>query len=169
LARYPNRSPNKPKGNRHDGRWQWEVEMRISRILETKGTFVATVSPDCLVSDLLATLAEHRIGAVLVVENGHDIRGMVSERDVVRALNTDGVDALARSVSSLMTELVATCTPSASIEEIAVMMTENRVRHVPVLDDEGELLGIVSIGDVVKARIDQLEHDRKNLIDYITS
>ncbi|MDP3972928.1 MAG: CBS domain-containing protein [Candidatus Nanopelagicales bacterium] len=143
--------------------------MRISRILEAKGTFVATVPSDCPITELLSKLAEHRIGAVLVVDGEGEIRGMASERDVVRALNVDGAEVLARPVASLMTDLVATCTPSSTIEEIAVVMTENRVRHVPVLDDEGKLLGIVSIGDVVKARIDQLEHDRKTLIDYITS
>lgn len=143
--------------------------MRISRILEAKGTFVATVRPDCPITELLAQLAEHRIGAVLVVDREGEICGMASERDVVRALNADGAEVLNRRVTSLMTELVATCTSSSTIEEIAVLMTENRVRHVPVLDDNGKLLGIVSIGDVVKARIDQLEHDRKTLIDYITS
>jgi len=143
--------------------------VKISRILATKGDFVATVPASSKVTSLLATLAQHRIGAVVVVDESEAICGIASERDVVRALNRIGVCALDATVSALMTDVVVVCSPDSTIEEIAIAMTNARVRHVPVLHEDGELVGIVSIGDVVKARIDQLEHDRQTLMEYITT
>lgn len=142
--------------------------MKIAGILAGKGTFVATVASTTPIVGMLAELARHAIGAVVVVDDGV-IQGVASERDVVRALHDEGPSILDRPVGSIMTDMVATCGAHSTIEELAVAMTENRVRHVPVLGDDGSLIGIVSIGDVVKARIDQLEHERRHLIQYITS
>lgn len=143
--------------------------MKIAAILAAKGDSVATVAPTYQVVDLLRVLAEHGIGAVVVADDEGTIRGIASERDVVRALEKMGRSVLDAPVSTIMTEVVVVGTPKSSIEEIAIAMTNERVRHVPVLNDEGALAGIVSIGDVVKARIDQLEHDRKTLLKYITT
>lgn len=142
--------------------------MKISAILARKGDFVATVAPDATVASLLDVLAENGIGAVVVTADGKTIAGIASERDVVRALKTTGVAILDSPVSAIMTALTASCEPSTPVEEIMVVMTEKRVRHVPVID-EGVMVGIVSIGDVVKARIEHLEDERKSLLSYITS
>ncbi|RZQ59923.1 CBS domain-containing protein [Amycolatopsis suaedae] len=139
--------------------------MRIADLLRAKGTAVATVRPDTTVTELLAGLAEHNVGA-LVVLGDEGVAGIVSERDVVRRLNDHGPDLLNRPVSSIMTKVVATCTPEDSVDDLSRLMTERRVRHVPVLTD-GKLSGIVSIGDVVKNRIDELEHSHEQLQNYI--
>ncbi|MDX6740516.1 CBS domain-containing protein [Actinocorallia sp. A-T 12471] len=141
--------------------------MRISDILRRKGHQVATVSPDTSVRDMLAVLAEHKIGAVVVMA-GPEIAGIASERDVVRSLHERGADALDGAVASIMTRVVHTCAPTDHIEGLRPVMTELRIRHVPVLED-GRLTGIVSIGDVVKSAIDQLETEREALVDYLQS
>ena len=107
-----------------------------------------------------------RVGALVVSADGRSVDGIVSERDVVRALHERGAGLLADPVSSVMTAQVHTCVPTAGVEELARTMTEHRVRHVPVVED-GALVGIVSIGDVVKARLDELEEERAQLVDYI--
>lgn len=142
--------------------------MRISDILRTKsgGAAVVSIGPDAPVTELVAVLAEHKIGA-LIVTRGPDVVGIVSERDVVRKLNESGADVLGAPVSSLMTSPVITCTPSDYVDAIAETMTEHRFRHLPVVDN-GELVGIVSIGDVVKNRIRELEKDRSQLEQYVT-
>lgn len=142
--------------------------MNIASILATKGDFVATVTPDSTVSSLLGTLAEHRIGAVIVSVDGDVIAGIASERDIVTAMHTHGSAILDAPVSKIMTDLVATCSPKSSVEELMIVMTEQRVRHIPVLADR-RLVGIVSIGDIVKARIEHLEDERKSLMNYITT
>ncbi|MEI6622246.1 MAG: CBS domain-containing protein [Actinomycetes bacterium] len=142
--------------------------MKIASILTRKGDFVATVAPDSTVRSLLGTLAEYRIGAVVVSVDGESIAGIASERDVVRALNDLGNVILDAPVSQIMSKLVASCERNSTIEELMVLMTDNRVRHVPVLED-GKLIGIVSIGDIVKTRIEILEDERKSLLSYITS
>jgi CBS domain-containing protein len=142
--------------------------MKISSILSNKGSFVATVSPSATVTDLLALLAEHKIGAVVVADADGSVAGMVSERDVARACHTHGASALDQPVSAIMTELVVTCAPGASTEELMSLMTQRRVRHIPVIDED-EMVGIVSIGDVVKARLAELETERDALQAYISS
>ncbi len=142
--------------------------MKISSVIAHKGDFVATVAPDSTVKALLATLAEHQIGAVVVSVDGAKIVGIASERDVVRAIFSSGPEVLEAAVSSIMSSLVATCEPGSSVEDLMIQMTEQRVRHVPVLKD-GRMVGIVSIGDIVKARIEKLEDERKSLMNYITS
>ena len=141
--------------------------MKIASILANKGEFVATIAPDATVADLLRLLAEHRIGAVLVTVDD-SIIGVASERDVARSLVSAGAIILDGPVSRIMSKLVATCDLQTPVEEVMVLMTEQRVRHVPVLDAD-RLVGIVSIGDVVKARIEKLEDERKSLLSYITS
>ncbi|MEZ0053556.1 CBS domain-containing protein [Mycobacterium sp. MAA66] len=140
--------------------------MRIEDVLRNKGAAVATIAPETPVSQLLAGLAAMNIGAMVVV--GPDgLVGIVSERDVVRKLHERGGSLLGQPVSEIMTTVVATCTPQDTVDHLAALMTENRVRHVPVLDD-GRLAGIVSIGDVVKSRMAQLEIEQQQLQAYIT-
>ena len=140
--------------------------MRIADVLRTKGSAVATISPDTTVTELLAGLAEHNIGAMVVVAPD-GVQGIVSERDVVRRLNELGAGVLALPVSQIMTSVVVTCVPADSVDSLSGLMTNNRVRHVPVIAD-GELAGIVSIGDVVKTRMEELQAEQAQLQAYIT-
>jgi CBS domain-containing protein len=140
--------------------------MRIADVLRNKGAAVTTINAEATVAELLAGLAEQNIGAMVVV--GDDgVVGIVSERDVVRQLHTHGGSVLTRPVSKIMTTMVATCTKSDTVDEISALMTTNRVRHVPVLDGK-KLIGIVSIGDVVKTRMEELEAEQEQLHSYIT-
>ncbi|MFJ6674099.1 CBS domain-containing protein [Actinosynnema sp. NPDC091369] len=139
--------------------------MRIADVLRNKGSAVATVESRASVAELVAALAEHNVGAMVVLGSG-GIAGIVSERDVVRRLHDRGGELLAAPVSEIMTSEVFTCTPRDSVDSLTVLMTEQRIRHVPVVDD-GELVGIVSIGDVVKSRINQLQEDHDQLTAYI--
>lgn len=126
---------------------------------------VLTVPPEATVGALVALLSEHNIGAVVVSSDGSVVDGIVSERDVVRALlDTPGL--LEQPVSSIMTGVVQACAPSDGLRSIAEQMTEHRVRHLPVVE-EGRLIGLVSIGDVVKTRIDQLTFERDRLNEYV--
>jgi CBS domain-containing protein len=141
--------------------------MRISEVLRVKGGQVVTVSPTTDVRQLLQVLAEHRIGAVVVSEDGNSVAGIVSERDIVRALAERGPAVISEPVTAIYTADVHTVDPNAQIEDLMKIMTERRVRHLPVVSD-GELKGIVSIGDVVKRRIDELESERSALANYIS-
>jgi len=141
--------------------------MQISDVLRVKGSQVITVTPDTTVRRLLAVLAENRIGAVVVSRDGAAVEGIASERDIVQALALRGAAVLSEPVTAIYTAQVHTVTPQTSIEEVMAMMTERRVRHAPVVA-EGRLHGIVSIGDVVKIRIGDLETERTALTDYIT-
>lgn len=140
--------------------------MRISEILRSKGEDVATIEPDAKVRRLLALLAEHNVGAIVVSIDGRAINGIASERDVVRRLNERGAGLLDAPVSEIMTATVRTCEPGDNVEDLRATMTEHRIRHVPVVRD-GRLAGIVSIGDVVKSAIAELETEREQLVDYI--
>lgn len=141
--------------------------MKISDVLRTKGTDVVTVTPESTVGELLARLAEHRIGAVVVSSGEGVIDGIVSERDVVRHLHSDGVGVLEGPVSAIMTAEVHTCGEHDDISGLETEMTERRIRHVPVVRD-GKLVAIVSIGDVVKHRIRDLSAERDQLTAYIS-
>ena len=141
--------------------------MRISDVLRVKGAQVVTVTPDTTVRGLLTVLAGHRIGAVVVSRDGASVDGIVSERDIVRALALRGAAVLSERVTAIYTAGVHTVSPETGLEEVARMMTERRVRHTPVVGDGG-LQGIVSIGDVVKIRIGELETERTALANYIT-
>lgn len=141
--------------------------MRIREVIRRKGDQVVTIRPDADVTTLLALLAEHNIGAVVVsADDGASLAGIVSERDVVRRLHSDGAAALTLPVSELMTIEVQTCGPEDALEELAQRMTEHRFRHLPVVED-GRLSAIVSIGDIVKNRIDELQEERQQLVNYI--
>ncbi|MGW4328004.1 CBS domain-containing protein [Nocardia sp. NPDC004573] len=140
--------------------------MRISEILRRKGSDVATVAPETTVRALLATLAERNIGAVVVSADGAAIAGIVSERDVVRSLHARGAELLDTPVSAIMTAAVRTCAPDDRVDGLRRTMTEHRIRHLPVVDG-GRLVGIVSIGDVVKSAISELATEREHLVDYL--
>lgn len=140
--------------------------MRVREVLEHKPVDgVVTVGPDCPVRELVGVLAQHNIGAVVVSGSGTPVAGVVSERDVVRRL-AQGPSVLDQPVSSIMTGDVWTTGPEDDLDEARRVMTKRRFRHVPVLD-EGELVGIISIGDVVKAHIDQIEFERDQLTSYV--
>lgn len=140
--------------------------MLVSVLLQNKGATVVTVTPEAITVDVVAMLSERRIGAVVVSADGSSIDGMLSERDIVRALATEGPAALDRAVAHWMTSTVVTCTPESTVEELMATMTDRRIRHVPVVVD-GALGGVISIGDVVKDRITALEHETQVLHDYI--
>ena len=140
--------------------------MRIHDVLRGKpDQHVITISPDASVRDLLKLLAQHNVGALVVSSDGEDVAGIVSERDVVRCL-CDDEHVLDGPVSAIMTSSVRTADRDAQVDDLMALMTEHRVRHVPVLTD-GRLTGIVSIGDVVKHRISQLEFERDQLDSYV--
>ena len=139
--------------------------MRIAEILKAKGSAVTTVSPNDAVTDVLRYMTEGNLGALPVVD-GDRLAGIVSERDVVRQLHQQGGSLLNARVSEVMTADVVTCSSEDSVQDLAKIMTARRVRHLPVLTD-GALAGIVSIGDLVKARIDMLEQEREQLESYI--
>jgi CBS domain-containing protein len=140
--------------------------MRIADVLRNKGAAVATITPETSVSGLLTELAVHNIGAMVVMSQD-GLVGIVSERDVVRKLHELGAEILRRPVSDIMTTVLATCTPDDSVNSLMALMTEKRVRHVPVVVN-GRLAGIVSIGDVVKTRMEELEAEQQQLQAYIT-
>ena len=140
--------------------------MQIGQLLRHKGAQVATIEGSRDVGAALAMLAEHGVGALVVSADGRRIDGILSERDIARGLHERGAELLARPVSEVMTSDVHTCMPGAGVTDLAQLMTDQRVRHVPVVED-GALVGIVSIGDVVKARLDELETERRQLVDYI--
>ncbi|HEX4977629.1 MAG TPA: CBS domain-containing protein [Nocardioides sp.] len=141
--------------------------MRISEVLSSKPIKdVITVAPDATVRELVALLAQHNVGALVVCE-GEQLAGIVSERDVVRRLQEDET-VLERPVSSIMTSEVKTCAPDMRVNDLMQVMTTGRFRHMPVLQD-GRLVGIVSIGDVVKHRMNELEFERDQLDSYVHS
>ena len=150
--------------------------MLIEHILHRKGREVETISAAALVSDAAVLLHDRNIGALVVMadedaEGGVAVAGILSERDVVRALGESGADSaavLAQPVSALMTTEVVTCEPRTTVDELARLMTDRRIRHVPVLDGD-QLAGIVSIGDVVKSRIDELQTETDTLHEYLSS
>jgi CBS domain-containing protein len=140
--------------------------MKIGDVLGAKSSKdVVTITPEAGVRDLVAALAEHNVGALIVSSDGSTVAGIVSERDVVRHLHTDGT-VVNNTVGAIMTESVETCGPETTLDELMKTMTERRIRHVPVVED-GRLVGIVSIGDIVKHRIDQLQFERDQLDSYV--
>ena len=140
--------------------------MRITDVLRGKPTAdVVTIGPDATVRDLVAALADHNVGALIVSVDGRSVDGIVSERDVVRALGRDE-GTLDASVRSIMTSQVRTCDLDSEVDHLMKLMTDHRIRHVPVVHD-GRLSGIISIGDVVKSRIGELEFERDQLDQYL--
>jgi CBS domain-containing protein len=142
--------------------------MRIQDVLRAKPSHdVVTINPDASIRELVALLAEHNVGALIVSTDGSSVDGIVSERDVVRRLRSH-TDVLDSPVSAITTAEVHTCDPESQLNDLTALMTERRIRHVPVVS-EGRLTGIISIGDVVKSRIGELEFEREQLDNYIQS
>ncbi|GAB3786386.1 CBS domain-containing protein [Nocardioides ungokensis] len=140
--------------------------MRIGDVLRAKPSLdVVTIGPEAGVRELIAQLAEHNVGALIVSSDGTTVEGIVSERDVVRHLHHDGT-VINNTVAAIMTAVVETCDEDTHVDELMKVMTERRVRHVPVVH-EGRLVGIISIGDVVKHHIDQLQFERDQLDEYV--
>ena len=141
--------------------------MNVQSILTAKGVDVATVLPEASLAQAAAELRDRGVGALVVSSDGRTLVGILSERDVVRALAAHGASALGRTVASTMSTQVVTCSAQDSVESLMAAMTERRIRHLPVIDAEGVLGGIVSIGDVVKLRLGQLESENQALHEYV--
>jgi len=142
--------------------------MNVQSIIGGKGADVATIAQTASLHDAVRALGERRIGALVVSGDGRAIEGILSERDIVRAASQHGADALDASVGSVMSTKVVTCSIGDGVDRLMSLMTERRIRHLPVVDEMGHLAGIVSIGDVVKARLTELEHENRALADYIS-
>ncbi|WP_421694892.1 CBS domain-containing protein [Aestuariivirga sp.] len=142
--------------------------MAVAHILRQKGAEVITVAPHDTVQTIVDALNRHRIGAVVVESADGTIAGIVSERDVVRALAKDAAAVLSRTAEDIMTVKVRTCSPADSEAELMQLMTANRIRHLPVVVD-GRLAGMISIGDVVKNRIESIEREAEEMKSYIAS
>ena len=141
--------------------------MNVQSILAAKGTKVATISADASLSQAVASLRDHGIGALIVSADGTSLDGILSERDVVRSIATHGDNTLDLLVSSAMSGNVITCQPEDTIDKLMALMTDRRIRHLPVLEADGAIAGIVSIGDVVKYRLVELESENSHLHSYI--
>jgi CBS domain-containing protein len=142
--------------------------MAVTHILKQKGREVITVTPATPLKEVADTLAKHRIGAVVVSDGKSGIAGIVSERDVVRAFSAHGGGVTGKSAGDIMTARVYTCSPRDSETDLMALMTEHRIRHLPVVDD-GKLAGMISIGDVVKYRIESIEREAEQMKSYIAS
>lgn len=142
--------------------------MLISAIISSKGGQIISVTGDTIILDATRVLRQHRIGAVLVMEPDGVIDGVLSERDIIRGLATDGPSILEKEARVLMTREIITCRPTDEVTSALAVMTKNRVRHLPVLDS-GRLLGMISIGDLVNARIQESLLEAESLREYITS
>jgi CBS domain-containing protein len=140
--------------------------MTVSQILGHKGRKVVTIAPDHTLAEAIDLLYAKRIGAVVVTNGKLEVLGIFSERDVVRVVSTAGASALSDPVSAHMTKQVRTCSEATTVDAVMAMMTDGKFRHVPVVDD-GRLVGLVSIGDVVKQRLSQIESEREALREYI--
>ena len=140
--------------------------MNVETILRNKGSWVATVRPGTTIAEAVETLNHERIGALVVSEDGDSVDGVLSERDIVAALAEYGADLLSRPVDAIMTRNVLTCDPADTVQELMEEMTNRRFRHFPVVRD-GRLCGIVSIGDLVKNRLDEVEFEANSLRSFI--
>src|SRR5262245_22872319 len=140
--------------------------MIVKTILSTKGNEVVTTGPSATLEEAIAILAKHRIGAVVILGAEQRVIGILSERDIVRALSERGAAALKEPLAQTMTRIVVTCGESDTISEIMERMTRGRFRHLPVLEED-RLIGIISIGDVVKQRLGEMEQESEQLRDYI--
>ena len=140
--------------------------MTVKAIMSRKGSNVVTIEPSATLKSAVATLAEHRIGAVIITGADRQVAGILSERDIVRALAQRGAAALEETVGQIMTRKVVTCTESDTVGNIMELMTGGKFRHLPVVE-RSRLVGIISIGDVVKYRLEEMEQESKALRDYI--
>jgi CBS domain-containing protein len=142
--------------------------MNVQSIIGGKSPVVATITQTATLREAIDQLTERRIGALVVSGDGKAIEGIISERDIVRAAATSGPSALDGSVGAVMSTDVVTCSAGDGVDRLMALMTERRIRHLPVVDERGHLAGIVSIGDVVKARLSELEHENHALAEYLT-
>jgi CBS domain-containing protein len=142
--------------------------MNVQSIIGGKSPVVATITQTATLRQAIDQLTERRIGALVVSGDGRAIEGIISERDIVRAASTSGPTALEGSVGSVMSTDVVTCSAGDGVDRLMALMTERRIRHLPVVDERGQLAGIVSIGDVVKARLSELEQENHALSEYLT-
>ena len=142
--------------------------MKVDAMLNAKGRKVITMAPETRISTIVHRLQQERVGAILLCVDGKTINGIISERDIVYGLVKYGVELMDRPASEVMTKDVVTCAPDDKITEVMAIMTQRRVRHIPVTEN-GELCGIVSIGDVVKNRLDEMEMEARVLRDYVTA
>jgi CBS domain-containing protein len=140
--------------------------MTVQHILDRKGSNVATLPPDATIATAAKLLRQKKIGAIVVSPDGKKIAGILSERDIAHGLDEHGADLAGLTVQQLMTAKTLTCTPVDSVEAVMQLMTDHRVRHLPVVRN-GSLAGIVSIGDIVKNRLEHLQHETEALQDYI--
>jgi len=143
-----------------------EACMYVSDILGAKGGAVISLAPDRTLAETARLLTEKRIGAILVSNDGVAIAGVISERDIIRAVARDGAAALDKAIADVMTREVVTCRPDDTIEEVMKVMTVKRIRHLPVVDGD-KIAGIVTIGDVVKSRLEETEAETQVLRDYV--
>ena len=141
--------------------------MNVHAILSVKGSDVATIAPDASIGAAVAELGERKVGALVVSANTTTIDGIISERDIVRRLADDGPATLDEPVSAAMSASVVTCQENDTVNDLMVLMTGQRFRHLPVVDDAGTLAGIISLGDVVKFRLDELQAENDDLYGYI--
>ena len=142
--------------------------MRVADLLTVKGDSIVTIETHVSIIDAASRLREMRIGALVVTAPLEPLAGILSERDIVSAIGEHGTAALERTVGEFMTTEVITCTPTTTVDELMALMTERRIRHVPVTS-EGHLVGVVSIGDIVKARLNDLEVEQRTLLEYISA
>jgi CBS domain-containing protein len=145
---------------------QKETTMTVKTILSTKGSEVITIGPTATLEEAIAVLAKRRIGAVVVLGAEERVIGILSERDIVRALSERGASALKEPLAQTMTRVVVTCAEADTVSELMERMTRGRFRHIPVLEED-RLIGIISIGDVVKQRLGEMERESEALRDYI--
>ena len=142
--------------------------MTVKSILDSKGRDVVTIAPDATLGDAARLLGSNRIGAVVVTYGDGRIAGILSERDIVRTIGASGAEALLTTVDQAMTAKVRTCSEAGTINEVMETMTRGRFRHLPV-EKDGRLAGIISIGDVVKRRIEEVEHEAEQIREYIAT
>lgn len=142
--------------------------MIVNRILSIKGRDIVSIDPQRSVGEAARLLSERRIGALLVVDGNRPVSGIISERDIVRAVASQGASALDEPISRFMTQQVVTCTGETAINDIMELMTQRKFRHIPVVE-EGSLVGIISIGDVVKLRLEEVEAETQAIKEYIAT
>ena len=143
--------------------------MNVEHILARKGREVKTIRPDVSVAEALRRLRAEGIGSLVVSENGTNLAGILSDRDILNAIADHGIDVLGESVRSVMTEKVFTCSREDRVSALMALMTNRRIRHIPVVEKDGRLCGMVSIGDVVKQRLDDIQSEADALREYVTS
>jgi CBS domain-containing protein len=141
--------------------------MNVEYILASKGREVKTIKPDALVEDALHRLRAERMGSLVVSENGTNLIGIISDRDILYAIADHGIDVLGESVGSVMTEKVFTCSREDRVSAIMALMTNRRIRHIPVVEKDGRLCGMISIGDVVKHHLDEIQGEAEAMREYI--